>query len=285
MTSLFPLLAGFLAASAAGPPFAVPVPFPTAPTACEYEGVFPGSGAAGRWNLRTRDGGEWELTPESPDLLRGIVARHVGERPFTVLEGILRGTETRSGSITRTREVLEAIVEVEGTRATIRETAERESACPGTPMAAPVGASWRCLESTTVTTTSEGVAVERPQGAVRNRADESWTRLPDAVEGDRTLLMLEVRSEDRHERIALDPAAPWCPVRSERLIAGHVVGTDRLVGTVQKPERHLPGREHGNITLPRFGMMLIAGAVILLAIAFGMAGLAGRYARRTEKKA
>lgn len=286
MFALPPLLA--LAALGAplggrGVEFSVPTDLPTAPTTCEYEGVFPGSGVQGRWTLRTRDGGEWEVTPASPDLLKGVVERHVGARPFVVVEGILRGTETRTGVITRSQERLDATVDVEGQRATVSEIMDRELACPGTPRKVEVGDTWKCMESSTLTTQGQG-PIQRPEGSVHNRGEETWTRLDDEVGADgKALVVLEVRSEDRHERMALDPADPWCPVRTERLVAGRVVGTDRRVAEAKRPDIRLPGREGGNITLPRFGMMLLVGALMILGLAFGVSWIAGRRnSRRRE---
>ncbi len=270
-----------------------PAPFPREPQTCVYEGVFPGSGTQGTWRLAAGEPGHYTVTPDEPSRFGGIVARYVAgidpgadALPFTVAEGVLSGVESGSGNVTSARETLDAVLVFPGdAHGHVTEIMDRRSTCGDLPADVNPGDEWTCSERIEWRWTGSGPQVQ-PVGAVKNTVTYHYRYVEDqdvTGPGGKPIraALLSIDGENRNERQWLDPSAPWCPLVTERLKVGKVVGTDRLVAIERTASVHLPNRDAGNITLPRFAIMLLVGAFGVAALAFGISFIAGR--RRSKR--
>jgi len=269
----------------AGVALSLPPAFPTHPVSCVHEGVFPGSGAIGKWRVDTGEPRTWSVQPDSPEQLRGIVQRYAGDSTnFIVLEGVMLGKETVQGAIVRTEERLQVATRAaDGSPGRLIETVRRETACPGFPRNVAAGDRWTCQESTTFAWETSGALTE-PSGGASTRRTIAYHYLKDEVLAGTTLAVIEAIGEPAedglHERTWLDPVQPWCPAKVERLKIGHVVGTDMLLAVKPKAEVVIKGRDQGDLTLPGFALVLLGIGGSVLAFGFGVSWLAGLRHRR-----
>lgn len=273
----------------------VPAPIPEPPLRCVYEGVYAGTGVKARWTIAV--GEEGSYTTEFADMAQvtGLLERRIGTHELTAVSATMTSTEVRQGPVLQIFDDL--VVQLAGADAapggSIRNTVKRELVCPDRPVKnAVVGDVWTCEEliadSWTLTGSSAGPnrGTETAKREITYRYDrnESITGPEGAVNA---AVLISQATDGPQVSEWIDPAAPWCPLKVERVRLEKIVGTDRLVERSRAPsvaasaESIVPReKESGNLNLHDMAAIIMLGFLIVVGIGFGAGWIAGRRHRR-----
>ena len=214
-----------------------PSPYPQGHLRCTYSGFLPGSTDESQWVQESMGQGRYVLEVQGAQVVLGILRHDLGEQAERVLTWSLDGRDpVGGGPLGSSRYQLRADVAVRGGgQGRYTATVDTETVCPGMPRDVRRGDSWTCREKTTAGWRWEVAGRPPDSGEERSQREVSYTYLDDesALVPDGAQVqaaVIESRDPDGgHEKVLVDPAAPWCPLRTERLKLGRVVGTDRLV--------------------------------------------------------
>lgn len=269
-----------------------PLVGPQSSNRCVYSGVFPGAGFEAPWTVHIKPNGDYSIEISAADQLTGVLRQRIGERPFIVTEWKLSGWE-RPGRLSRSRDSLNATVQVAGGLAYFTVSVDLEEVCHELPGKKRPGDSWTCTETLRDTWTAKG-SIEN-QGTDPRGGEVIWTYLrTEEVEFNGVPVVaavVERKSADSHTQTWLDPAAPWCALRIDRIKMGdRVVGTDTLTdrqvlaSAPRNPPvgpRAAPG---GAKDVSFFAVAILVGFAFVVIFVWGIMWIAGWYAQHRKKE-
>lgn len=291
LATLLLLMPALSAAAPADSGLMFPLVGPERANRCVYSGVFPGAGFEAPWTILVKPNGDYSIELSAADQLNGVLRQRIGEQPFMVTEWKLGGWE-RPGRLSRSRDSLSATVKVAGGLAYFTVSVDLEEVCRDLPAKKRPGDRWTCTETLRDTWTAKG-SIDN-QGTDPRGGQVVWTYIrTEEVQfnGEPVVAALvERKSADSHTQTWLDPTAPWCALRIDRIKMGdRIVGTDTLTARQElanTPENPPVGPEAapgGSKDVSFFAVAILVGFAFVVLFVWGIMWIAGWHARRRNK--
>ena len=257
-----------------------PLQYPTVPTTCEYDGVFPLAGKQGKRILRSMAAGEHTTELSEPTDILGILE---GRLQGLVVEQVtsikLHTVERANGRLLDIRDDLTVQFKTSDGSGLYQGVTKTQQVCdqPSGVLIAtqPVQCRSTTRDQWTVDDgkTTEGTLHDESKYTVEFLGQERIdTLFRPGVDVD----VIRTTWDDGLEVLSYhDVQQPWCAVKVERRRLKHVVGEDILVSyDASEPIRIEP--RIGSLGLADMALRLLLFGGITIGAAFGVAYIAGR---------
>ena len=219
------------------------------PFRCVYEGIFPQSTLQGTWEYvgENESVSQYRVQLSDKEMITPLIRARVADKNATIetLE-MSQGAKVLGNSLRERTSVKATIVGPTVGNVLLKITSTNEQICSKKSVEA-VGDRWTCSHTTTDGWTVHDGDKLADSGEDKRRLDASYHYLRDesvtigvlpdvsaALDTAKPITIESVVVEEKtaegdSQRVYLDPAFVWCPLRVERIRWNRVVGTDRLV--------------------------------------------------------